>query len=158
MEIGKLIKRILSLFKSNSELWQGVPLINIYCLRLLYTLMFLVLGKDVWTYIFTHTGGWEPNKAMSFSVWASFSLLAFLGILQPLKLLPILLLEIAYKLIWLIIVAYPLWLSGNLEVLPRKEWQPHLPGSFCQSFLCLGNMRSKHTFCLKNRISLYESI
>ncbi|MBE9462113.1 hypothetical protein ACFP1I_12820 [Dyadobacter subterraneus] len=115
MDIGKLIKRILSLFKSNSALWQGVPLINIYCLRLLYTLMFLVLGKDVWTYIFTHTGGWEPNKAMAFSVWASFSLLAFLGILQPLKLLPILLLEIVYKLIWLILVAYPLWLSGNLE-------------------------------------------
>ena len=30
------------------------------------------------------------------------------------KMLPILLLEIFYKVLWLIIVAYPLWSTGNL--------------------------------------------
>lgn len=120
MSTGKLVERIISLFRSNAKLWQGVPLINIYCLRLLYLLMFLVLGKDVWTYIFTHTGVWESNEAMAWSVWASFSLLAFLGILQPLKLLPILFLEISYKLIWLMMVAYPLWSSGTLAGSPAE--------------------------------------
>ena len=77
--------------------------------------MFVFLGKDVWTYIFTHSGSWEPQEAMNWSVWASFSLVALLGILHPLKMLPILLLEISYKLVWLWIVAYPLWVSNTLS-------------------------------------------
>lgn len=107
--------RIKTLFKPDYQHWQGVPQINIYLLRFLYTLMFVFLGKDVWTYIFTHSGSWEPQDAMTWSVWASFSLLALLGILHPLKMLPMLLLEISYKLVWLWIVAYPLWVSNTLS-------------------------------------------
>jgi hypothetical protein len=40
--------------------------------------------------------------------------LAALGIFRPLKMLPILLLEIFYKVLWLIIVALPLWSAGKL--------------------------------------------
>jgi hypothetical protein len=40
--------------------------------------------------------------------------LAALGIFRPLKMLPILLLEIFYKVLWLIIVAYPLWSADTL--------------------------------------------
>ena len=33
---------------------EGVPRINIYLLRLLYILMFFVLGKETWTHILTY--------------------------------------------------------------------------------------------------------
>jgi hypothetical protein len=94
--------------------YDGVRRINIYLLRLVYVLMFLVLGKDTWTHILSHQGPWEPDNAMVWCVWTGFATLAGLGIIRPLKMLPILLLEIFYKVMWLIIVAYPLWSEGSL--------------------------------------------
>jgi hypothetical protein len=51
---------------------------------------------------------------MAWCVWAAFATLAGLGIIRPLKMLPILLLEIFYKVLWLTIVPYPLWATGKL--------------------------------------------
>jgi hypothetical protein len=94
--------------------YEGVHRINIYLLRLVFVLMFFVLGKDTWTHILTHRGPWAPADAMAWCVWAAFATLAGLGIFRPLKMLPILLLEIFYKVLWLMVVAYPLWSAGTL--------------------------------------------
>lgn len=93
---------------------EGVRRINVYLLRLVFILMFFMLGKTTWTYVLTHQGAWEPMDAMAWSVWTAFATLAGLGIIRPVKMLPILLLEIFYKVMWLLIVAYPLWLKGEL--------------------------------------------
>jgi hypothetical protein len=45
---------------------------------------------------------------------AAFATLAGLGIFRPLKMLPILLLEIFYKVLRLLVVAYPLRSAGTL--------------------------------------------
>jgi hypothetical protein len=92
----------------------GAPKFNIYLLRLVYALMFFVLGKDTWTKILFHQGAWDPSDAVAWCVWTAFATLAGIGIIQPLRMLPILLLEIFYKVLWLIIVAYPLWSQGKL--------------------------------------------
>ena len=83
-------------------------------MRLVFVLMFFLLGKDTWTHILTHQGPWEPINAMAWCVWTAFATLAGLGIIRPLRMLPILLLEIFYKILWLILVAYPLWSQGTL--------------------------------------------
>src|SRR5271155_4406818 len=93
---------------------EGVRRINLYLLRLVFILMFFVLGKNAWTHILTHRGAWEPYDALAWCVWTAFATLAGVGIVRPLKLLPIVLLEIFYKLLWLVLVAYPLWSSGTL--------------------------------------------
>jgi hypothetical protein len=98
----------------------GVRRINILGLRVIYALMFFMLGQTVWTHIANHTGPWEADDAMAWSVWAAFSLLAGLGIIHPLKMLPILLLEIAYKVLWLVLVALPLWSTGSLKGAPEQ--------------------------------------
>jgi hypothetical protein len=103
-----------------SDRYDGVRPINIYLLRLLYVLMFFVLGKAVWTHILTHRGLWEPVDAVQWCVWAGFATLAGLGILRPVKMLPIVLLEIFYKLLWLALVAYPLWSTGRLAGSPAE--------------------------------------
>jgi hypothetical protein len=95
--------------------YEGVRPIHIYLLRMVYILMFFVLGKETWTQILTHQGPWEPTHAVAWCVWTAFATLAGLGIIRPLKMLPILLLEIFYKLLWLAIVAYPLWSRGALS-------------------------------------------
>ena len=45
---------------------------------------------------------------------AILGILGILGILYPLKILPIILLEILRKVIWVLAVAYILWLLGQL--------------------------------------------
>ena len=97
-----------------ADKYDGVRPINIYLLRLLYALMFFVLGHTTWTHVLTHRGMWEPKDAMAWCVWTAFAALAGLGIVRPLQLLPILLLEIFYKVMWLLMVAYPLWSHGAL--------------------------------------------
>jgi hypothetical protein len=97
-----------------ADQYEGVRRINIYLLRLVFILMFFVLGRNTWTHILTHKGTWDPYDAMAWCVWAAFATLAGLGIFRPLKMLPILLIEIFYKVLWLVIVAYPLWSEGAL--------------------------------------------
>jgi hypothetical protein len=104
-----------------ADQYEGVRRINIYLLRLVYILMFFVLGKETWTHILRHQGSWEPINAMAWCVWTAFATLAGLGIIRPLKMLPILLLEIFYKVLWLIIVAYPLWSKGALQGSPAED-------------------------------------
>jgi hypothetical protein len=94
--------------------YEGVRPIQIYLLRVVFILMFFVLGKNTWTHILTHQGTWDPMEAVAWCVWTAFATLAVLGIIRPLKMLPILLLEIFYKVLWLLIVAYPLWSAGTL--------------------------------------------
>lgn len=98
----------------------GVRRINVYLLRLVFILMFFVLGKDCWTHIFTHKGAWEPTGAIVWCVWTGFAMVAGLGILHPVKMVPLLLLEIFYKVLWLGLVAYPLWSKGTLAGSPAE--------------------------------------
>ena len=108
-----------SIFRTSIK-YDGVRPIHIYLLRLLYILMFFVLGRETWTEILTHKGPWDPYEAVAYCVWTAFATLAGLGILRPLKMLPIVFLEIFYKVLWLSIVAYPLWTKGALWGSPAE--------------------------------------
>ena len=46
---------LTSIFQ-RAERYEGVWWINIYLWRLLYILMFFVLGKETWTHVLTHQG------------------------------------------------------------------------------------------------------
>ncbi len=99
----------------------GVNRVNVLLLRLVYTLMFVALGRTTWTHILTHQGRWDPTDAVAWCIWTAFATLAGLGIVRPLKMLPIMLLEIFYKTLWLILVAYPLWSQGKLAGSPAEN-------------------------------------
>lgn len=122
---------------------EGVHRINIYLLRLLFVLMFLFLGRDAWTEVLTHQGTWDPDQAVAWCVWASFSILALLGIFRPLRMLPLVMLEITYKVLWLIVVAYPLWSTNQLADAPRAE---HLTYVFLLVVLPIVAMPWKYAF------------
>jgi hypothetical protein len=107
-----------NIFKSDRERNDGVPLINIYLLRLLYTLMFLFLTYTSFTHIARHTGPWDPANSAAWFMWVSFGVIAVIGILRPLKMLPIVLLEIVYKTAWLVVVALPLYQRNELAGTP----------------------------------------
>ena len=106
------------IFGRDHERYEGVRRVNVYLLRVLYALMATMLAYDVWSYIFGHQGVWDNREGMVWSVWAGFSTLAILGVFHPLRMIPILLLEILYKGLWLILVAWPLWKAGTLTGSP----------------------------------------
>jgi hypothetical protein len=111
---------IKALFTGDGARYDGIPPINIYLMRLIYGLMLVFLGKDSWTTLLTHQGDWAPFDALAWSVWAAFASFGLLGILHPVRMLPILLLEIFYKIIWLVVVAYPLWAHDRLAGSPAE--------------------------------------
>jgi hypothetical protein len=82
---------------------------RLYFMRLLYLLNFVFLSLQVWPVIINHVGAWDPVKGVAFSFWAALAALAGLGLRYPLKMLPLLLLQLLYKSIWVIAVALPLW-------------------------------------------------
>lgn len=94
---------------------------NIHLLRLLYALMLVFLGMDAWSHILTFRGSWDPEEAAAWFIWATFALLSGIGILHPLRMLPLVLLEICYKVLWLMMVAYPLWSNNQLIGSPAEQ-------------------------------------
>jgi hypothetical protein len=54
----------------------------------------------------------DPLQAVAISFWAALSVLMGLGLRYPLKMLPLILLQLFYKSIWLIAVALPLSSAG----------------------------------------------
>ncbi len=108
----KTKNRFKSIFKANESI--GVSKFRFWFLRFFYLMIAAFLGIDVWTEIFTHKELWLPLPGVAYSFWGAFTILAILGLFHPLKMLPLLLMQFSYKIIWLIIVAYPLWITNQL--------------------------------------------
>lgn len=104
----------MNIFKRDYEQYEGVARINIYGLRLLFALMFVFLSYDSWIHILHHKGPWEVTDAVAWCVWLAYGAVSWIGIIRPLKMLPVVLLEIVYKTAWLFVVAYPMWKKNEL--------------------------------------------
>lgn len=113
--------KITSLFSPDPGRYDGVRPINVYLLRVFYVLMPLFVGTAAWRSILTHEGPWDPVRAVAVCVWAAYPTLSVLGILHPIRMLPLFLFMLAYKAIWLAAIAYPLWRAGALWGTPTGD-------------------------------------
>ncbi|MDT0605511.1 hypothetical protein [Croceitalea rosinachiae] len=94
---------------------KGVPKWRWYLMKIFYGFIFIAFGYQIWTTILTNTALWDPMEAVAFSFWAAYATLMGLGIRYPLKMLPLLLLQLFYKTVWLLIAYLPLKAAGNLD-------------------------------------------
>lgn len=99
--------------RSNNS--DGVAKWRLIALRIFYGIIFVLLGKDAWPQILTRGEAWLPLSGVAFSFWAAFSALSILGLRYPLKMLPLLLLQMLYKITWLLGVGLPLWRAGKWD-------------------------------------------
>jgi len=64
--------------------------------------------------------GWPSQDPIVFgicgSVWVAFGLLSILGLRSPLKIAPVLLLQLSYKVVWFIGVLLPVLIAGEFQV------------------------------------------
>lgn len=60
-----------------------------------------------------------PQDPMIFgvvgSVWLAFGILSIFGLFNPLKFVPVLLMQLFYKSLWIIGVVVPIWAKGGLS-------------------------------------------
>ena len=89
--------------------------VRLYGMCIVFFLTFIGLAPSAWQEIFSPTETWEPFYGVAVSFWAALSILALLGFIYPLKMLPLLLLQLFYKSVWLLGVGLPLWQQGLLE-------------------------------------------
>jgi hypothetical protein len=94
--------------------WDGVRPIQIYLLRTFYFLVAAFVGTDAWTTVLTHQGPWDHVRAVAWCMWVAYATMSVLGLIHPLRMLPLMIFVIFYKTLWLAVVAYPLWRAGTL--------------------------------------------
>ena len=102
------------LFAPDHARYEGVRPINVYLLRALYFMMAAFVATGAWRTVITHDGPWDPVRAVAWCVWVAYPTLAVLGVIHPLRMLPIMVFMIFYKTVWLAAVAFPLWQAGTL--------------------------------------------
>ena len=88
---------------------------RLYLLRVGYLVLAVGLVVAKWPEIISHDGPWPLFEGVETCMLVALSLLSFLGLRYPIKMLPILLFEIGWKFIWAAVVVLPLWISGELD-------------------------------------------
>ena len=92
-----------------------VSTVRTYALRVLYLLNFVGLGLVAWPGVLSPDKPLGLLDGVAFSFWAALSALMGLGLRYPLQMLPLLLLQLFYKAVWLLAVALPLWSAGQWD-------------------------------------------
>jgi hypothetical protein len=99
---------------ANVSLWQ----LNL--LRVGYLVLGGGLAVVKWPLLFTH-GPWELKEGTVECMLVAMSVLAFIGLRYPIRMLPVLLFEVAWKLTWLGVIALPLCLDDKLDGATREQ-------------------------------------
>jgi hypothetical protein len=97
-----------------------VSLRRLYALRAGYLFVGVGLALTKWPLFFQGDRPWPLMTGVVTCMLTAMSLLALLGVRYPLAMLPVLLFESAWKLIWFAAVALPLWRSGQIDAATQE--------------------------------------
>lgn len=92
-----------------------ISLARLYALRVFYLVMAVGLGIVDWPEVIHHANGPILGLQTARSLLAGIGLLSLLGLYSPLKMLPLLIFEVTWKIIFLAFYALPLWLAGDVD-------------------------------------------
>jgi hypothetical protein len=91
-----------------------VPPWRLNLLRAFYLLVALGTAFNFGPLMLSHSHEWAQRKGEVGALLSALALLCFLGLRYPLQMLPLLIFELLWKLIWLGLIAWPLWRAGAL--------------------------------------------
>jgi hypothetical protein len=106
-----------------------LSLYRLHLMRVGYAVMCIGLAVVKWPLLVTHPEPWPLFDGVVTCILTAMSLLALLGLRYPVRLLPILLFECGWKLIWLSVVAAPKLATGNLDAATQAR-VPQVMGQF----------------------------
>ena len=113
MTTSTALQQSLSVNSTTRALPVSLP--RLYLLRLGYLLMGVGLVLTQWPLLLNHPQPWPLMEGVKTSMLVALSLLSFLGLRYPLKMVPILLFELGWKAIWVAVVVVPLWRADQLD-------------------------------------------
>jgi hypothetical protein len=92
-----------------------LPLPRLYAMRLGYLVMAVGLALTKWPLLISHSTPWPLMEGVVTCMLVALSLVALLGLRHPVAMLPVLLFEVAWKVIWVAVVVLPLWAADQLD-------------------------------------------
>jgi hypothetical protein len=92
-----------------------LPLYRLYLLRLMYAVLAFLQGYQTWSAILRHTGPWEFWDGVGHSFLGALTLLSLLGIRYPVRMIPLLIFEFTWKLVWTLAIYLPQYLRHQLD-------------------------------------------
>jgi hypothetical protein len=105
-----MVSRTARLSSPPAALSEEVPLWRLYVLRAAYLLLVVGLGAMIAPILVNH----DPDaRGVIPSLLGGVWVLAFLGLRYPVQMLPLLMFEFAWKLIWFLDFGLPQWTSGQ---------------------------------------------
>ncbi|HEX4534273.1 MAG TPA: hypothetical protein VH000_08575 [Rhizomicrobium sp.] len=105
---------IFSEHAAASEHADGIALWRLYLLRGGYLLIAIGMGS-IMVPAFLQHGPWALDQGLKNAMLLALSVLCVLGLRYPLKMLPVLFFEMAWKGFWLGFIALPAWRNGTLD-------------------------------------------
>jgi hypothetical protein len=92
----------------------AVPLWRLYTLRVCYLILAGGLGLYIWPSVVEHTAEFAAAEGVRCSLLAGLGAIALLGFRYPIKMIPLLLFELIWKIIYLAAFALPLWRTHQI--------------------------------------------
>ena len=92
-----------------------LSLLRLYLLRAMYTLMAVGLALTFWPSILAPSTLATGPSTVVRALLGAIGLLSALGIRYPAQMLPLLLFELAWKVIWVLAFGVPAWRAGQLD-------------------------------------------
>ncbi len=94
--------------------------LRLWVMRAMYLIMAVGLGLTIWPLIISHGSALPRMTGVAWALLGTIGLLALLGLRYPLQMLPLLLFELSWKVIWLVAFALPRWFDGTLDEAMRS--------------------------------------
>jgi len=92
-----------------------LPLYRLYAMRAAYLLIGLGQGASTWPAILHQAQPWDFWHGVAESFLGALTLLCLLGVRYPVRMMPLLILELAWKAIWVLAAWLPPWLGQTLD-------------------------------------------
>ncbi|WP_157778751.1 hypothetical protein [Massilia violaceinigra] len=92
-----------------------ISTLRLSLLRAMYLLLVLGLGVTMWPTIIAPSSVAANASTVVRSLLGALCLLSLLGLRYPLRMLPLLLFELAWKIIWVVAFALPMWMGPGLD-------------------------------------------
>jgi len=101
--------------RPRTDVVPDLPLYRLHVMRAGYLFMGVGLALVKWPLVIGYDAATPLFEGVVAVLLTAMSLLAFLGLRYPVRLLPILLFEVLWKLIWLVVVALPAVRAGDVD-------------------------------------------
>jgi hypothetical protein len=105
-----------------------VSVFRLYVLRATYLLIVVGVGTMIWPLLLDAPEAAEHFRGVTWCLLSTVALLALLGLRYPLKMLPLLFLELIWKTTWVIAIGLPLRNAGQLADAFSETWFANVMG------------------------------